>query len=158
MGRDATGILHRRQTRGSDRRPDSGVYSIYDPSEQTGRVGRPGKEEEMTKTELDNLLVEAKHISDGALGFEIQQFNRTALPALVAEVEGLRRCLDQAIDHNTGLEGEYNATQEAISDLANAMGIDAEARWDHDSCPNNSDMIRELIAELKARETQNEDL
>lgn len=57
------------------------------------------------------------------------------------------------------LDDEYTETQEAIAELAEAMGIDAEARWDHDSCPNNSAMIRELIGEftsIKSRAEQDE--
>ncbi len=39
---------------------------------------------------------------------------------------------------------EEAATQSALVDLAHALGIDAELRWDHDSCPNNSEIVREL--------------
>lgn len=58
VGRDEAGILHHRPQRGPDRRPDSGVYSIHDPSEQTSRVDWPGEEKEMKashKRVLDHL-------------------------------------------------------------------------------------------------------
>lgn len=45
---------------------------------------------------------------------------------------------------------EYADTQQALCDLAQALGIDAEERWDHDDCPNNSEIARELIAVAKA--------
>lgn len=42
---------------------------------------------------------------------------------------------------------DSNDTQLAIFELACSLGIDAEQRWDHDSCPNNGDIIREIEAE-----------
>lgn len=46
------------------------------------------------------------------------------------------------------LNKEYDDTQEALADLARVVGIDPE-RWDNDACPNNSDMVKEIIAELQ---------
>ena len=48
---------------------------------------------------------------------------------------------------NATLNSELSETQLAIVELAHAMMIDAEARWDNDSCPNNSDILREMIAD-----------
>ena len=46
------------------------------------------------------------------------------------------------------LNKEYDDTQEALADLARVVGIDPE-RWDNDDCPNNSDMVKEIIAEIQ---------
>lgn len=43
------------------------------------------------------------------------------------------------------LEKEYADCQEAIVQLANLVGIDAESCWDNDGCPNNSDMVIQII-------------
>jgi len=53
------------------------------------------------------------------------------------------------------LEREYTETQEALATLAEALGFDWEMAWDHDSCPNNSECIAQLItvARTSNRET-----
>ena len=57
-----------------------------------------------------------------------------------AELEALRR--------------EYDETQEVIAMLAEALGFDWKMAWDHDSCPNNSECLTQLVtvAETNKRE------
>lgn len=83
-----------------------------------------------------------------------------------AELQKIRNCLPfmtpeaglsettQAFDELIGaytelvdLREEYNASLAAICDLAHALGFDPDV-WDHDSCPNNSEMVHELIGHV----------
>lgn len=54
------------------------------------------------------------------------------------------------VDWHQLFDDEQADCQEAIADLAHAVGIDPE-KWDHDSCPNNADIIREITAHILAR-------
>lgn len=48
-----------------------------------------------------------------------------------------------SVDWQQLFNDEQVDCQEAITELAHAVGIDPE-KWDHDSCPNNADIIREI--------------
>lgn len=135
----------------------------------------------MTKTELDNLIVESKRLDSAADSgpwatliqgngesqycdivqaedtcaivcvmsnsyreldnAEFIAHSRTALPALVAEVERLRRCLDQAVDISE-LCLHYSAG------ASTPDGIDGY----FDGWDPQPDGRPDLYAELKARE------
>jgi len=79
--------------------------------------------------------------------------------ASLAQYDALHaHCLDQnrriaELEQFKGnLETIYNDTMESICDLADTLGFDSE-QWDHDSCPNNSDMARELIEFVRAEKS-----
>ncbi len=95
----------------------------------------------MTKTELDEMLAESKDICERGTEIELAWHSRTALPALVAEVERLRRCLDQAVDISE-LCLHYSAG------ASTPDGIDGY----FDGWDPQPDGRPDLYAELKARE------
>lgn len=57
--------------------------------------------------------------------------------------------LIEAYTELVDLREEYNASLAAICELAHALGFNPDDAWDHDSCPNNSEMVHELISHVE---------
>lgn len=101
----------------------------------------------MSKTELDEMIAESKRLDDlNHIQFPV--FARTALPALVAEVERLRRVVDQAVEM-----AAIHALPEvdAEDDHGNPLYYPAGLACTHSNI-RGTDEHPDLYAELKARE------
>jgi len=88
------------------------------------------------------------HDELGHCGFYDHGLRMRELRAELAKVTQENATLTQERD---ALKEEYDATTEAIDQLGTKLGFDTES-WDHDDCPNNSDMVNAIYAHLLERE------